>query len=77
MISCLCIINKLPTRNHEGMPTHLSYPKLHTIAFLNALINLCNVATHTVDGTVDFDLSKAEFFTPFGIVMLAGTIREC
>jgi len=55
----------------------LCFPKLQTVAFSNALINLCHSARTSTEDTIIFDLSKAEFITPFGLVLLAGTISEC
>lgn len=59
------------------METHLHYPKLQTVAFSNVLFNLCHQARTSKADTFLFDLSKTEFITPFGIVLLAGTILEC
>jgi anti-sigma regulatory factor (Ser/Thr protein kinase) len=55
----------------------LSYPKLQTVAFSNALINLCYNARTSKDDCIIFDLTKTEFITPFGLVLLTGTIAEC
>lgn len=55
----------------------LCFPKLQTVAFSNALINLCHSARTSGEDTIIFDLSKTAFITPFGLVLLAGTIAEC
>lgn len=59
------------------METCLEYPKLHTIAFSNALLKLCHKARTSDGDTILFNLNKTEFITPFGITLLAGTISEC
>lgn len=59
------------------MIIHLQYPKLQTVAFSNALFKLCHNARNSKADAFLFDLSKTEFITPFGIVLLAGTILEC
>jgi anti-sigma regulatory factor (Ser/Thr protein kinase)/anti-anti-sigma regulatory factor len=55
---------------------HLLFPKLQTEAYSNTLIKLCREAIITEEDIL-FDLSKTEFITPLGIVLLAGTISEC
>jgi anti-sigma regulatory factor (Ser/Thr protein kinase) len=55
----------------------LRYPKLQTIAFSNVLLELCHQARTSTEDTIHFDLSKTEFITPFGIILLSGTISEC
>jgi anti-anti-sigma regulatory factor/anti-sigma regulatory factor (Ser/Thr protein kinase) len=55
----------------------LCFPKLQTVAFSNALIKLCHSARTSGEDTIIFDLSKTTFITPFGLVLLAGTIAEC
>lgn len=59
------------------MEHHLQYPKLQTVAFSNSLIKLCHEARTSKEDRLLFDLSKTEFITPFGIILLAGTILEC
>jgi len=56
---------------------HLIYPKLQTIAYSNTLVKLCHDARTTKSGKTLFDLSRTEFITPFGIILLSGTIAEC
>jgi len=56
---------------------HLQYPKLQTVAFSNILLKLCHEARTSETERIVFDLSKTEFITPFGLVLLAGTILEC
>jgi len=41
------------------------------------LINLCHNARTSKESTIIFDLTKTEFITPFGLVLLTGTIAEC
>lgn len=55
----------------------MCFPKLQTIGFSNALINLCYSARTATEDTITFDLSKTDFITPFGLVLLAGTVAEC
>ncbi|MDA8092290.1 MAG: hypothetical protein M0Z61_18950 [Nitrospiraceae bacterium] len=55
----------------------LSFPKLQTVAFSNALIDLCYSARNAEEDTIIFDLSKTEFISPFGLALLTGTIAEC
>jgi anti-anti-sigma regulatory factor len=59
------------------MDKFLCFPKLQTVAFSNALINLCHNARTATEDIIIFDLSKVEFITPFGLVLLTGTISEC
>lgn len=59
------------------MEIHLQYPKLQTVAFSNALLKLCHQARTSKADLFLFDLSKTQFISPFGIVLLAGTILEC
>lgn len=54
-----------------------TFPRLQTIGFPNALMSLCHSARHSKAEVVIFDLTKTEFITPFGLVLLAGTISEC
>ncbi len=53
------------------------FPKLQTLAFSNRLLSLCHEARNSDCKDVYFDLSKTEFITPFGIILLTGTIAEC
>jgi hypothetical protein len=55
----------------------LEYPKIQSVAFSNALIRLNNLAKTTDEDEIRFDLSRSKMLTPFGIIMLASTIREC
>jgi hypothetical protein len=55
----------------------LAYPKRQSIAFSDTMIRLYNLAKDTTDDEVEFDLSKSESLTPFGIIMLTSTIEEC
>jgi hypothetical protein len=55
----------------------LVFPKVQSMGFSNALINLCHRARTSTAEEVVFDLSKTEFITPFGLVLLSGTISEC
>jgi anti-sigma regulatory factor (Ser/Thr protein kinase) len=59
------------------MVEHLRYPKLQTVAYSNPLLGLCHQARNSNDIEIFFDLSKTQFLTPFGIVILAGSISEC
>jgi len=59
------------------MDLQLQYPKLQTITFSNQLLKLCHEARTTENTKTLFDLSRTEFFTPFGIILLSGTIAEC
>ncbi len=59
------------------MSITLRYPKLQTLAYSNILFSLCHQARTTKEDCVVFDLSKSEFLTPFGIILLTGTISEC
>lgn len=59
------------------MPITLRYPKLQTLAYSNILLSLCHQARTSTEDCVIFDLSKSEFITPFGIILLSGTISEC
>ena len=56
---------------------NIRYPKLQTTAFSNSLLGCCQQARLSKDEEVVFDLSNTEFITPFGIILLAGTIAEC
>ena len=55
----------------------LRYPKLQTMAYSNILLDLCHKARNSHENIIIFDLSKTEFITPFGIILLSGTISEC
>lgn len=57
--------------------TNLHYPKFQTVAFSNTLLKLCRKARTSKDEVIYFDLTKTESITPFGIILLAGTILEC
>lgn len=59
------------------MDCRLQYPKLQTVAFSNHLLGICHRARTAGEDTIIFDLSKTEFITPFGIILVAGTISEC
>jgi hypothetical protein len=52
-------------------------PKLQTIAFSNYLLTLYYKARTSGENTIIFDLSNTKFITPFGIILLSGTIYEC
>ena len=56
---------------------HLQYPRFQSVAVSNSLLGLCFKARTSEDDKITFDLSRTESITPFGIVLLAGTILEC
>ncbi len=58
------------------MTENLQFSKLLTIGFSNAMIELCHKARTAGKDTLLVDLSRTTFVTPFGIVLLAGTISE-
>ncbi len=58
------------------MDCRLQYPQLQTISFSNCLLTLCYQARTTTADTIIFDLSRTEFITPFGIILLTGSISE-
>ncbi len=53
------------------------YPRVQTVALSNRLFRNCQEARECTEEETTFDLSATEFITPFGIVLLAGTIGEC
>lgn len=55
----------------------LAYPKRQSIAFSDTMIRLYDLAKNTLDNEIKFDLSRSEYLTPFGIIMLTSTIDEC
>lgn len=55
----------------------LLYPGRIVIAHSNQLLSYSQQARETLDEEVIFDLTRTTFLTPFGIVLLAGTISEC
>jgi len=55
----------------------LTYPKRVSIAFSDTMIRLYDLAKNTIDDEITFDLSKSEYLTPFGIILLTSTIDEC
>jgi anti-anti-sigma regulatory factor len=59
------------------MDCRLQYPKLQTVTSSNFLLNICHKARTAEEDTIIFDLSKTEFITPFGIILVAGAIAEC
>lgn len=59
------------------MDCRLQYPQLQTISFSNCLLTLCHRARTADEDTVIFDLTRTEFITPFGIILLSGAISEC
>ncbi len=54
----------------------LSYPKFQSIAFSKDMVKLYNLAMQTDEEGIQFDLSRSESVTPFGIIMLTATISE-
>ncbi len=55
----------------------LRYPNRIVVAHSNQLLSYSQQARNSVDSEVVFDLTRTTFLTPFGIVLLAGTISEC
>jgi len=55
----------------------LRFPRLVTAANSKSVLRLCNRAIRRLDSEVTFDLSRAEFITPFGVTVIAGTITSC
>jgi anti-anti-sigma regulatory factor len=55
----------------------LSYPKRQSIAFSNNLFDLYRRAQATTAKEIFFDLTRTEYFTPFGIIMLTATVAKC
>ena len=55
----------------------LRYPNSIVVAHSNQLLSYSQQARNSQDAEVVFDLFKTTFITPFGIVLLAGTISEC
>lgn len=59
------------------MEHRLQYPRLQTVGASNLLLSMCHRARTATEDIIVFDLSKTEFITPFGIIIVAGTIEEC
>ena len=59
------------------MDCRIQCPKLQTVGFSNSVLNICHRARTAVEDTIIFDFSKTEFITPFGIILLSGTMSEC
>lgn len=55
----------------------LKYPKKITVAASNRVLGYSQLARDTQDSEVRFDLGNTIELTPFGIVILAGSISEC
>lgn len=61
----------------QGNEVVLKYPDRIVVAHSNRLLSYSQQARDTRDEEVIFDLTGTTFLTPFGIVLLAGTISEC
>lgn len=59
------------------MPLILNYPKRQNVAFSNTLFRLHEMAVNAICDEIEFDLSKTESLTPFGVIMLTSTITGC
>lgn len=55
----------------------LRFPRLVTAANSKSVLRFCSRAIRRVDPQVTFNLSRAEFITPFGVTVIAGTITRC
>ena len=55
----------------------LRFPRLVTAANSKSVLRLCNRAIRRLDSEVTFDLSRAEFITPFGVTVIAAIITRC
>jgi len=55
----------------------LRYPLSQNVAHSNRLLSYSQQARDCNEKEVIFDLTNTKFMTPFGIVLLAGTIAEC
>jgi len=55
----------------------LNYPQKQSVAFSNTLFRLYEIAKDTDEDEINFDLSRSESLTPFGIIMLTATVAEC
>lgn len=55
----------------------LKFPIRQSVAFSNTLFSLYNQAINSQDDEIIFDLSRSEYLTPFGIIMLTSTILAC
>ncbi len=55
----------------------LKYPRRIVVATSNRVLNYSQQARDSEDKLIIFDLGNTTELTPFGIVLLAGTISEC
>jgi len=55
----------------------LGYPRRIAVGTANQVLNHCQQARDSQDKTIVFELQNTVDITPFGIVILAGTISEC
>ncbi|MFZ0927280.1 MAG: ATP-binding protein [Syntrophobacteraceae bacterium] len=55
----------------------LKYPSRIVVATSNRVLSYSQLARQSPAEEIIFDLSNTDFLTPFGIVLLAGTISEC
>ena len=55
----------------------LNFPRLITAPNSRSVLSLCNQAIKSRQSPLLFDLSDAQFVTPFGATILSGTITTC
>lgn len=55
----------------------LGFPRLITVPNSMSVLKLCNRAIRRQESPIQFDLTRAEFITPFGATVLAGTNTRC
>jgi hypothetical protein len=55
----------------------LKFPRLITAPNSRGVLSLCNQAIKSRQSPLLFDLSDAQFVTPFGATVLSGTITTC
>jgi hypothetical protein len=56
---------------------HIKCPKYSTVGYSSTVLNICYRARNAAEDSVVFDFSGTEFITPFGIILLSGTMSEC
>lgn len=55
----------------------LLFPRLITAPNSRSVLRLCNRAIRRQESTIQFDLTRTELITPFGVTVIAGTITKC